>query len=539
MVTGVFRSLSSIRLGSTLTFTRRHTLSHEYTASYFSTDGARSTHTSDSNALSVAIVGSGPSGCYTAKYLTSQIRKEHKDNAFFKFQKVEIDMLDQLPTPFGLVRNGVAPDHPEVKNVEHDFSMLFQKEIEGDNTKDLLSSSIAFRGNLSVGKDISLKELSDLYDVIVLAYGCESDRTLSIPGSDLEGILSAREFVNFYNGHVEYTHLAPLLEKSLKSHVVVIGQGNVALDCARICAKGKRGLMDTDITTQALGVLGDGVMSTTVVGRRGHVQGAFTIKELRELTKMQEYDTTLIVRQEELDRGMTEATQEELTGRGSRPKVRINNLLQSVAMSSQDAFNTTGKSVELRFLLNPIEFKPHPLNPTKLGSIICERTRLEGHPGQQQAVGTGELIELPANLALVSIGYKGLPLPSIDARYFNSERGIYHHTCGKVHHSNGLYVSGWIKRGPMGIIGSNIVDAKDTVYSIVDDLKAGTVVPRMTVKGRLGLDELLRERGVEVVDWCGFEKIDAQEKNLSRRRSELQPREKITNRLEMVQIAQS
>ena len=553
--------------------TTRRTLSRIHSPSFFahsllSTDTHIDSTSNDRTTLSVAIVGSGPSGCYTAKYLTSQLLKEQKQSSFASnglkgLKRLEIDVLDRLPTPFGLVRNGVAPDHPEVKNVEHDFSTLFQnqnrdqqqqqQQQETQNDDDsVLVSSIEFRGNVDIGTNISLSELSNIYDVVVLAYGCESDRHLTIPGTDLNGILSAREFVNFYNGHVEYTHLKPSLQSALKndpssSHVVVIGQGNVALDCARICAKGRLGLVDTDIASQALEVLEEGVFLTTVLGRRGHVQGAFTIKELRELTKMQdEYGATLIVRQDELDAGMTKASKQELTGRGSRPKVRINDLLQSVATSAHDDVvdtsngDTTSKSIQLRFLLNPIEFKPDPQNPSELGSIVCERTQLEGDPGQQRAVGTGDFQEIQANLALVSIGYKGVPLPDMDPRYFDSDKGTYHHKCGKVDHANGLYVSGWIKRGPMGIIGSNIVDSKDTVYTIVDDLKGETVVLRKSEgKGRASLDKLLKERGIDVVDWSGFEKIDFKEKDLSRRRSELQPREKIVDRFEMIKIAQS
>lgn len=208
-------------------------------------------------------MGSGPSGCYTAKYLLSTSRIE---------RDVSIDVFERLPTPFGLVRSGVAPDHPEVKNVQNDFSALFEND------------KISFFGNVCIGKDISLDELRQLYDVVVLAFGCESDRKLGIPGEEtLKGVLCAREFVAWYNGHPDFGHVGQIVKEALgddpsESEVAVIGQGNVALDCARILAKGRSGLNDTDIASDALEVIGDGIKRTVVLGRRGHVQGAFTIK---------------------------------------------------------------------------------------------------------------------------------------------------------------------------------------------------------------------------------------------------------------------
>mmetsp|Transcript_3914 Transcript_3914/g.5658 ORF Transcript_3914/g.5658 Transcript_3914/m.5658 type:complete len:357 (-) Transcript_3914:1839-2909(-) len=276
----------------------------------------------DKPKVSVAIVGSGPSGCYTAKYLQSSLHK--------KGYEAKLDIIEKLPTPYGLVRSGVAPDHPEVKNVQNDFSILFSSDI-----------GINFKGNVNVGNDVTLEELRAMYDIVVLAYGCDSDRKLGIPGEEtLRGVLSAREFVAWYNGHPDYGHIGPLVEdfltpksQSEKQQVVVIGQGNVALDCARIMAKGRSHLVDTDITSKALDVLKDGVQSTVVLGRRGHVQGAFTIKELRELTKLRKerVNASFLVRSDELDMGMTPASQEELIGPGGRPKSRIDKLLREAA----------------------------------------------------------------------------------------------------------------------------------------------------------------------------------------------------------------
>ena len=488
--------------------------------------------------LTVAIVGSGPSGMYTAKYLTSALAKHPNDQLS---AHATIDVIEKLPTPFGLVRSGVAPDHPEVKNVENDFRALFD---EG-------GSCINFRGNVEVGRDVSLPELRLLYDVVVLAYGCESDRKLGIPGEDLVGVLSAREFVGWYNGHPDYAHLTDMLSQRIitdpsATDVAVVGHGNVALDCARVLAKGTKGLVATDIASHSLKVLGDGVRKVTIVGRRGHVQGAFTIKEIRELTKLKKegLDVTFRVSQEELDMGMTEASMAELDGPAARPKKRIDKLLRdaAAAYADVDGANSSEREVSLRMLMNPVEFLPSEKDPALVGSVVCERTRLEGEPGKQGAIGTGDFETIPANLALLSIGYKGLCLPGLEGS-FDERRGTIGNEHGKVSGEEaGLYCSGWIKRGASGIIGTNIQDAKDTLAAILTDLEAGALTKENTsntsgsLRGRLGLDALLKERNAKVVDWESYEKIDAAEKEPSRLRAEGQPREKITNIQDMLSV---
>lgn len=342
----------------------------------------------------VAIVGSGPSGCYTAKYLQSALAP--KEGTDLSSTRVKIDILERLPTAYGLVRNGVAPDHPEVKNVQNDFDQLLTKK----------ENNIQFYGNVNVGKDVSLKELRELYDVVVLAYGCESDRPLQIPGNDLDGILSAREFVAWYNGHVDFDWVGPIVERALTrksstnsniQNIVVLGHGNVALDCARILAKTREELETTDITTQALDVLdcNPKTRQISIVGRRGHVQGAFTIKEVRELTKLPHAD--FVVRPDELALGKsTEASQKEL--KSSRPRARIDKLLMahcSASESESDDSSTT--QVHLRFLVNPVRFEASE-DGSSLAGVVCERTQLVGETGQQHAEGTGEEEALDAEL---------------------------------------------------------------------------------------------------------------------------------------------
>lgn len=490
--------------------------------------------------LTVAIVGSGPSGMYTAKYLTSALAK-HPDDQLSA--QASIDVIEKLPTPFGLVRSGVAPDHPEVKNVENDFRALFDED----------GSCINFRGNVEIGRDVSLPELRSLYDVVVLAYGCESDRTLGVPGEELVGVLSAREFVGWYNGHPDYVHLTDMLSQRIitdpsATDVAVVGHGNVALDCARVLAKGTKGLVATDIASHSLEVLGDGVRKVTIVGRRGHIQGAFTIKEIRELTKLKKegLDISFRVSQEDLDMGMTEASMAELEGPAARPKKRIDKLLRDAAAAcadvDADGAIASAREVSLRMLMNPVEFLPSEKDPALVGSIVCERTRLEGEPGKQGAIGTGEFETIPANLALLSIGYKGLCLPGLEGS-FDERRGTIGNDHGKVSGEEaGLYCSGWIKRGPSGIIGTNIQDAKDTVAAILTDLEAGALTMDNTnntsgsLRGRSGLDALLKERNTKVVDWESYAKIDAAEKEPSRLRAEGQPREKITNIQDMLSV---
>jgi len=512
--------------------------------------------------LSVAVVGAGPSGFYATKYLTSSVLKRIKnvptsgDNlpeataSKFGWSGIDVDIIERLPTPYGLVRYGVAPDHPEVKNVENDFAALFENQND--------ASSVSYYGNVSVGKDISLSKLQSLYDVVILAYGCQAAcKRLGIPGEDsLEGVLRAREFVAWYNGHPEYGHIGSIVQKCLwntsgddereldssaisPARVVVIGQGNVALDCARILAKGKPGLIDTDTPSQVLDILKGGVSHVSVVGRRGHIQGAFTIKELRELTKLKDEgnNATFIVRREELERGMTDSSKEELKGAAGRPKTRIDKLLQDSSKLYHSSDEDSKKQVELRFLMSPVSLVPKDSNSDRVGNVICERTKLEGEAFNQKAVGTGETESFPADLVLVSIGYKGMPLEGMEeSQMFDQSKGVVVNEHGKVFGADNLFVTGWIKRGPTGIIGTNIMDSKDTANSIMSflDLKNNNAQPQSSSSedeseslfGRNGLEEFLKSNNVEFVNWEQYLRIESSEKEPSRLRSGDHPREK-------------
>jgi len=529
----------------------------------------------------VAIVGSGPSGCYTAKYLLAGAASKLPGAA-----PLSIDVLERLPTAYGLVRNGVAPDHPEVKNVQHDFDALFETTNDDNGNKN-----IRFYGNVRVGGsdatpyDVSLDELRELYDVVVLAYGCESDRKLNLPidvlendgnntttkGSNIGGVLGARAFVNWYNGHPDYGWVTEEVRGALwhnknkndTQSIVVVGHGNVALDCARILAKSKGTLDPTDLTTRALDVLrpttdADAAKpkrSISIVGRRGHVQAAFTIKEVRELTKLSDDGDTsrLLVRSDELSMGEgTQASQEELK---ARPRARIHKLLKGHASNEHEA-SDSATEVHLRFLTNPIRYQAQRTDNSSLDlvSVVCERTELEGDtPGQQTARGTGVTETIAADLCLVSIGYRGLPIDSATAASFDEKRGILKNDRGRVlleddgDNDDGqqlapLYVSGWLKRGPSGIIGTNIGDAKETVLSILKDLEGKKPLPpsdadaNVVANNASPLEALLEERKVRFVNWASYRSIEDNES--SNKRHPDQPREKLVDREELLEAAE-
>jgi adrenodoxin-NADP+ reductase len=534
-----------------------------------------------SDAWKIAIVGSGPSGFYTAKYLQQSTAMN---------LSTRVDIFERLPTPYGLVRNGVAPDHPEVKNVQNDFQELFtmKSNKKDDNNSDKSYGVVQFWGNVRVGRDVSLYELRQRYDAVVLAFGCESDRSLSIPGSDdhlKKYILTARQFVNWYNGHPEFEWVGNVVQEALhnnsssnnnnnndhqsgpQQHIVVIGHGNVALDCARILAKSRHELDPTDLTTRALNILhpqnnsnnnNNTTKHISIVGRRGHIQGAFTIKEVRELTKLAP-SANFVVRMDELEAGgSTMASQSELEQ--SRPKQRIDQLLRdnatvmatiqdnddadasSVANNNDDNNNSTINQVHLRFLLNPIRFESKPNQPEALGAVVCERTQLQGEVGKQIAVGTGVEESLPADLCLVSIGYKGIPIDGTE-NYYDDKKGILKNVRGVVDNSTcedddglaPLYVSGWLKRGPSGIIGTNIADAKETVASIVHDLQQRT--PKRVMDDMPSLQQLLNDRKVQVVDWKSYLRINEKETSTEHLRNPQQPREKLTDWQELLEAA--
>ncbi|MCC6152498.1 MAG: FAD-dependent oxidoreductase [Candidatus Hydrogenedentes bacterium] len=441
--------------------------------------------------LRVAIVGSGPSGFYAAE-------------ALFKSDlTVQVDMFDRLPTPFGLVRGGVAPDHPKIKNVTKVYDKIAQHE------------RFSFLGNVNIGKDIKVEELRQYYDAILFATGAETDNRLGIPGEDLPGSHTATEFVGWYNGHPDYRDRVFDLSQEV---AVIIGQGNVAMDVSRILAKTADELRGTDIAQHALDVLAESkVREIHLIGRRGPVQAKFTTPELRELGELAECD--VIVQQEDLL--LDQASQAELDYADNVSAQK--NLAELREFAERTAAGRRRRYV-MHFLKSPVELR----GATRVESIAIERNRLQGKPFMTRAAGTGEIEEFGCGLVFRSVGYRGLPIPSVP---FDDARGIIPHEAGRVTNAGatvpGLYVAGWIKRGPSGVIGTNKPDSQETVTSLLSDALSPCTTPDSEA-----LKGLLAQRGVRVVSYADWRRIDSAE--IARGAVSGKPREKFTRIKEML-----
>jgi ferredoxin/flavodoxin---NADP+ reductase len=411
----------------------------------------------------IAVIGSGPSGIYAAAALTDH---EH----------IHVDVIDRLPTPYGLVRYGVAPDHGKIKSVTSALSKVLDRE------------RVRFLGNVEFGVDISLEELHRYYDALIIANGAAVDRRLGIDGEDLPGSFSATDFVSWYNGHPDST-LDPYALQA--ETVVVVGVGNVAVDVGRIMAKAGSEMRRTDVPDHVLEALTRSrVTDIVIVGRRGPVQAKFTTKELRELGELANAD--VIVRPEELE--LDDASHAALE---ADPGTRRN--LDILREWSQRSPRGLPRRIHLRFLLHPTRIS----GQSRVTGVTLARGRLDGNGG---AIDAGDEFELPAQMILRSIGYRGVPLPDLP---FDHDRGIIPNSAGRVIRGGaptpGEYVAGWIKRGPTGVIGTNRADAGDTVRSLIEDSGALPVPPAANIDGAL---PLLRERGVRVVDQRGWHAIE-------------------------------
>ncbi|XP_076905418.1 NADPH:adrenodoxin oxidoreductase, mitochondrial-like isoform X2 [Bidens hawaiensis] len=459
--------------------------------------------------LRVCVIGSGPAGFYTAE----KMLKAHED--------AQVDIIDRLPTPFGLVRSGVAPDHPETKIVTNQFTRVARNE------------RCSFFGNVTLGSSISLSELCQMYHVVVLAYGAESDRNLGIPGEDLRGVHSAREFVWWYNGHPDFCHLAPDLKST--DTAVVLGQGNVALDVARVLLKQPAELATTDIASHALAALKESsIRKVYLVGRRGPVQAACTAKELREILALK--DLYVNIKQDDLQ--ITAADEEEM--KNNRIRKRVFDLLTKASSSSQTRPTSGQPELHFTFFWKPEKFLESNDKTGHVGCVNFEKTTLKGSAGSgsQIAVGTGQYEDLKCGLVLKSIGYKSIP---VDGLPFDHSKGVVPNIKGRVLSSSdinltedGLYVCGWLKRGPTGIVATNLYDAEETVASISEDLTKKDPTPEFA-SGREGLLQLLENRKIQAVTFSDWGKIDSEEKRLGSLIGK--PREKLTNWNDLLAIA--
>ncbi|KAL6781621.1 ARH1 [Auxenochlorella protothecoides x Auxenochlorella symbiontica] len=440
------------------------------------------------------IVGAGPAGFYTADRLLKRFPEGST-----------VDLIDALPSPFGLVRSGVAPDHPDTKNVIHQFSHLAGA-----------SPHLRFFGNLRLGREVQLDELRRQYHAVVLAYGAESDRSLGIPGEAAPGVYSAREFVWWYNSHPSQAGL-PIDLRSVQS-VAVVGLGNVALDCARVLLQPPERLASTDIAEHALRTLRrSAVTDVHVIGRRGPVQASFTPKELRELLSMPGIGVQ--IHGGALDT-LTPACRAEMEA--SRIKRRV----MEVLTKAEAAQRKGPRTLHLHFLSSPASVETREEGGLAAG-IKLEKQRLEASPsGAARSVPTGESVLLPADLVLKSIGYRSIPVPGLP---FDAERGVVPNRMGQVLESvaadapavPGLFVVGWLSRGPSGIIGTNLADAEQTVEGMV---RAQADWP--TPERRAGLERALAPESI-AVPWAGWARIDAAE--VAAGEAVGKPREKMTS----------
>jgi len=463
----------------------------------------------DDSPIRIAVIGSGPAGFYAAGHLLG-------DSA----GRFEVDMLERLPTPWGLVRSGVAPDHPKIKSV----SRIYEKTAAHPRFR--------FFGNVHFGEHVSREDLLAHYHAIVYATGSPVDRPLGIPGEDLPGSHAATEFVGWYNGHPDHTDLEVDLLSAERA--VVIGNGNVALDVARMLVLAPSELAPTDTADHALEVLADSrVREVVVVGRRGPAQAAFTNPELRELGELSEAD--VIVDPAELDRALAVSDPAAEKNATARKNVEI--------LRDYSQRRPTGKPrrVVLRFLLSPVALIADEHG--RLGAVELVRNELvAGADGALRAQPTSGRETIPAGLLFRAIGYRGIPLAGVP---FDDRRGVISNEGGRVTDPAtgapllGEYVVGWIKRGPTGVIGTNKKDAQQTVDAILADLSSA----RNGDSPLLGpgspdaaaLESMLRARQPELVTYAGWSEIDRHERSLGERAG--RPRVKLTRLEEMLQIA--
>jgi ferredoxin--NADP+ reductase len=425
----------------------------------------------------IAIVGSGPAGFYTAEACQKNFAG-----------KVQIDFIDRLPSPFGLIRSGVAPDHQSIKAVTRRYEAVVQ------------SDNVHFYGNIAVGEDIAIAELLDYYDAVVLATGAPHDRALGIPGDDLPGVVGSAAMVGWYNGHPDHARLDPPLEGP---GAVVIGNGNVALDVARILAKTREEFAGSDIVAHALDALDAArITHVTILGRRGPHQLAMTPKELAELGRLER--AAPVVDAADLPPLFDDALLE--------PGIR-----KSVDLIRQFAATPAGGkpvSIAFDFFAKPLAIE----GDGKVERMIVERTRLDH---RLQAVGTGETYAISCGLVVSCIGYRTPHIPGVP---YDDNSGRFANDDGRI--LPGLYCVGWARRGPSGTIGTNKPDGVFIADQILADLPVAGGKP-----GRTGLESLISARQLDVVSFSDWQSIDAAE--VARARTDA-PREKFVHVKDMI-----
>ncbi len=417
----------------------------------------------------VAIIGSGPAGYYSAEALQKQFGDD-----------VRVDVIDRMPVPYGLIRFGVAPDHQSIKAV----AKRYEKVAVSDNVR--------FVGNVLVGRDVSIPELLGLYDAVILATGAPADRPMEIPGGDLPGVIGSAAFVGWYNGHPEFAELAPPLDAAAAA---VIGNGNVALDVARILSKTPAEFSGSDIVAHAFAALGNSaIRDVHVLGRRGPHQIAMTPKELGELGHLE--DATPQVDPADFPPVLDDALLEP----GQRKSVT--HLRDFAGLSGGKR-----KTIHFDFFAMPVAVE----GDGRVDRLIVEKTRLDARGA---ATGTGETYAIECGMIVTCIGYRTPPIEGVP---YEADRGRFANSEGVI--GDGLYCVGWARRGPSGTIGTNRPDGYEVAERIAADLGGGGGGK----EGRPGLDRLLQSRGADVVTFRDWQKIEAAETGRAREGS---PREK-------------
>ena len=445
--------------------------------------------------LRVAIVGSGPAGFFTAEALCRA------------GIEVSVDLYERLPTPYGLIRGGVAPDHPKIKTV----TRVFDKIAEDPR--------VSWFGNVTVGPDITVPELRRCYDAVVMACGTETSRTLDIPGEELRGCHSATAFVGWYNGHP--SHAGHEFDLDVET-AVIVGHGNVSLDICRMLVKPVNALNSTDMAGYALDALSRSrIREIHIIGRRGPAQAKFTATELRELGEIPGVQVFVEPSALELDA----ASAMELAHYEGRHAHKNMEALQSF---TSPVPSPCEKRVFLRFLMSPVRLE----GVQRLESAVFENNQLEGEPFQLRAAPTGKQHRIRCGLLFRSVGYMGSPVAEVP---FDADQGIIPNRDGRVLRDSlpvpGLYAAGWIKRGPTGIIGTNKADSKSTVDCILADLPQLEACPEPDPSAPASL---LARRGIRVLTYDDWKRIDAREVELGLAAGK--PRVKFTSIEEMLRF---
>ena len=413
-------------------------------------------------------MGSGPAGFYAADAL---LKSEEP--------KIEVDVIDRLPTPWGLVRLGVAPDHENIKAVSRAFEKVAARP------------GFRFFGNVEVGSTVSHAELTEIYDAVIYTVGAQTDRELGVPGEDLPGSWPATAFVAWYNGHPDFQTLDFDLNVD---RVVVIGNGNVAIDCVRMLALTADELASTDTVDDAASAIAESpVRDLVMLGRRGPAQAAFTPPELQELGELAGADVVVDPKELELDPASAHALEQD------RERVKRNvDILNEYAVREPEG---KPRRIVLRFLTSPLAI----LGDGKVEAIEVVRNELVEEDGRIVARPTGETETIECGLVLRSVGYRGVPLPGVP---FDEKRHVIPNEGGRVTGAERTYCAGWIKRGPSGVIGTNKKDATETVELLLEDARAG----KLAAPNGSDLASLLSEKGAEFVEYDGWQAIDAVER---------------------------